>query len=146
MATDTKKSEKKVAPAAKTSSKEVEKTQGMNGLAVTGFVLSLCGFFTGVTFIIGLILSAVGLSQTKKTGEGGRGMALAGTIIGAIGTAFTVLMAILLTVFLVLAVLAAVVSESGSFDRVIDNVHGEYKYTYSQDGVMPSYDYELICD
>ena len=52
-----------------------------NGLAVAGFVCSLCGFITcGVTSIIGLILSIVGLSANRKDGKYS-GLAVAGLII-----------------------------------------------------------------
>lgn len=46
-----------------------------NGMAVAGFVLS---FFCG---ILGLIFSAVALSQIGKTGEGGKGLATAGLVL-----------------------------------------------------------------
>jgi hypothetical protein len=50
-----------------------------NILAIIGFVLSLLGFN-----IVAIILGAVGLSQIKKTGDRGRGFALAAIWIGAI--------------------------------------------------------------
>ena len=59
-----------------------------NGLAVAGFVVSLASLlinFWGITSVVGIILSAVALSQIKKTNESGKGFALAGLIIGIIG-------------------------------------------------------------
>ncbi|MBS1674651.1 MAG: DUF4190 domain-containing protein, partial [Actinobacteria bacterium] len=53
--------------------------QPMNVLSVVGFVLSILGFN-----IIAIILGAVSLSQIKKTGQRGRGFALAAIWIGAI--------------------------------------------------------------
>ena len=56
--------------------------QKTNGLAIGGFVTSLicCG-------PIGLILSIIGLSQINKNpNEGGKGLAIAGIVIGALGT------------------------------------------------------------
>ena len=54
------------------------KVQLTNTMSIVGFVMS---FFTP---IVGLILSIVGMSQIKKTGEPGKGYALAGIIISAI--------------------------------------------------------------
>ncbi|CAB4595974.1 unannotated protein [freshwater metagenome] len=55
--------------------------QRTNGLAIGGFITSLlcCG-------PVGLILSIVGLSQINKDpSQGGKGLAIAGIVIGAIG-------------------------------------------------------------
>lgn len=54
------------------------KVQLTNTMAIVGFVMS---FFNG---LVGLILSIIGMSQIKKTGEPGKGYALAGIIISAI--------------------------------------------------------------
>jgi len=51
------------------------------GTVVTGFVLSLLGFFV-ITAIIGIILGAVGLSAAKRAGKG-VGLAWSAIIIGA---------------------------------------------------------------
>lgn len=56
-----------------------------NGLAIAGFVCSIVGWFCcGITSIIGLILSIVALSQIKNRQEGGKGLAIAGIVIGGI--------------------------------------------------------------
>lgn len=134
MATTTKKPTKKVE----------KKPEGVNGLAVSGFVLSLCGFFTGITFVIGLILSAVGLAKTKKTGQEGRGLALAGTIIGAIGTGVGLISIIILVI---VGVFAAVNS-----DTIIDTVknaesyYEDCDYDYEYNPSTRSYHYVLECD
>jgi hypothetical protein len=55
--------------------------QKTNGLALAGFITSLvcCG-------PVGLVLSIIGLSQINKNPqEGGKGLAIAGIIIGGIG-------------------------------------------------------------
>lgn len=51
----------------------------LNTLSVVAFVLSLVGFN-----VIAIILGAVSLSQTKKTGDRGRGLALASIWIGVL--------------------------------------------------------------
>ena len=48
-----------------------------NVLSIVGFVLSILGFN-----IVAIVLGFIGLSQVKKTGERGRGLAIAAIIIG----------------------------------------------------------------
>ncbi|MEF2976881.1 DUF4190 domain-containing protein [Subtercola sp. YIM 133946] len=50
-----------------------------NVLAIVSLVVSIVGFT-----IIGIVLGFVALSQIKRTGESGRGLALAGIVIGFI--------------------------------------------------------------
>lgn len=50
-----------------------------NGLAIASLVSS---FFIS---LLGIILGHIALNQIKRTGEGGRGLAIAGLIIGYIG-------------------------------------------------------------
>lgn len=59
--------------------------KGMNAMAIAGFVCSL------VLAPLGIIFSAIALSQIKKTGEGGRGLATAGLVIGIAFTAIFLL-------------------------------------------------------
>lgn len=60
-----------------------------NTLAIIGLIVA---FFVP---LVGAILGHVALSQIKKTGEGGRGVALAGVIIGWVFTALSILGALL---------------------------------------------------
>jgi hypothetical protein len=66
-----------------------QKVQVSNTMALVGFVMS---FFN---CIVGLILSIIGMSQIKKTGEPGKGFALAGIIISSVSLVFT-------TIFLII--------------------------------------------
>ena len=45
----------------------------------------------GTTSFIGLILGIIGMRETKRTGQEGSGLALAGVIIGAIPTVLWIL-------------------------------------------------------
>lgn len=63
----------------------VQQTTKTNGLAIWGFILSI--FLP----LIGLILSIVAVSQIKKTNEGGKGLAIAGIVIGSILLFFQIL-------------------------------------------------------
>lgn len=73
-----------------------------NGLSVAGFVLSLTSFLFTLLAIPGLILSIIGLSQIKKTGDEGKGLAIAGIIVSSI-----VLGLVLIILFFVLIFAAA---------------------------------------
>ncbi len=53
-------------------------------LSTAGFICSLCGFLTcGITSVVGLILSIIGLSESKKNGKSD-GLAIAGIVISSI--------------------------------------------------------------
>jgi thiol:disulfide interchange protein len=59
--------------------------QPTNGLAVSGFVLSIIG----CGFPIGLILSSIALGQFKKNpNQKGKGLAIAGVVLGSISIFF----------------------------------------------------------
>src|SRR5690606_16555720 len=53
-----------------------------NPLAVAAMVSSILTFW-----IVGIVLGHIALRQIRRTGEGGRGMALAGVIVGYVGWA-----------------------------------------------------------
>jgi hypothetical protein len=57
---------------------------GTNGLAIASLVLSVIG----CTSLIGAILGHVALSQIRRTGQQGRGLALGGVIVGWLWTFF----------------------------------------------------------
>lgn len=61
----------------------------MNVLAIISLVGSIIGFS-----LIASVLGFVALSQIKKTGESGRGLAIAGVIIGIVATVFYLVLAI----------------------------------------------------
>lgn len=55
-----------------------------NALAIASLVLGII-WICGIGSILALILGIVALSQIKKTGAGGRGLAIAGIVLGALG-------------------------------------------------------------
>ena len=69
-----------------------------NSLAIISFIASLVGMFVipFLASVAAVITGHMSLGQIKRTGEGGRGLALAGTIIGWVGVAFSVLGLLLL--------------------------------------------------
>jgi uncharacterized membrane protein YvbJ len=70
--------------------------QENNGMAIGGFVCSLVGFLCcQLVTPVGLILSIIGLSKSKQMNGSGKGLAIAGIIIGAIGVAIFILTIIL---------------------------------------------------
>jgi len=83
------------------------KPRDPGGLAIASLVLSLAGFmFCGVTAIPGMVMGFVELGRIKRgeSPESGRGMALAGAIVGTILTA-AILLSIL--VIIIAAIIAA---------------------------------------
>jgi hypothetical protein len=58
--------------------------RSVNWMAVASLVCSLFGWLCIVGPLFGLIFGFVALNQIKQTGQRGRGMALAGIIIGGI--------------------------------------------------------------
>ena len=61
--------------------------QKTNSLAIASLVASLIGilpFICGLGSIIGIVLGVVALNQIKASGEGGRGLAIAGIAVGAV--------------------------------------------------------------
>jgi hypothetical protein len=65
-----------------------------NGLAIGSLIASLVGFLCGLGSIVGIILGIVALNQIKARGEGGRGLAIAGIVIGAISLLVGILVAV----------------------------------------------------
>ena len=59
-----------------------ESSARTNVLAIVSFVTSIVGFG-----LVGVITGHIGLSQIKRTREQGRGLALAGVIIGYVSIA-----------------------------------------------------------
>ncbi|MDF8265520.1 DUF4190 domain-containing protein [Luteipulveratus flavus] len=57
-----------------------------SGMAIASLVCSLVGFTCGLPFLIGLVLGIVALGETGEGGKDGRGLAIAGIVIGALGT------------------------------------------------------------
>ncbi|GAA3902018.1 DUF4190 domain-containing protein [Microbacterium invictum] len=68
--------------------------QKNNVLAIVSMIASILGFIWVLPFIgslAGAIMGHISLNQLKTSGEKGRGMALAGVIVGWIGVAFAIL-------------------------------------------------------
>ena len=68
---------------------------GPPGVGIAGFVMVLVGLFVPLVGLVGFILSWVGYAQAKREGRP-QGLALAGTIIGAVATILGVLFIILI--------------------------------------------------
>ena len=70
-----------------------------NTLAIVSLVLSIIGVHLG-----GIITGHIALGQIKRTGEAGHGLALAGTIIGYVGSAAWIIFWVFYIVVIALAV------------------------------------------
>ena len=73
-----------------------------NVLAIVAFVLSF------VVTVGGIVCGHVALRQIKRTGEQGRGLALAATVLGYVFTAFWAVALVAIVPILVIAGLSAV--------------------------------------
>ncbi|WP_085145842.1 MULTISPECIES: DUF4190 domain-containing protein [Mycolicibacterium] len=71
---------------------------GTNGMAIASLACSVAGLICCLPAVVGLILGFMGMRETRRTGQDGYGLALAGTIIGGIVTAGTVLYVLVLLV------------------------------------------------
>ncbi|MFF4411876.1 DUF4190 domain-containing protein [Streptosporangium sp. NPDC001559] len=62
--------------------------RGNNGMAIAALIMGIAGLFVcGVTSIVGIVLGHISLGQIKRTGEEGRGMAIAGLVLSYFGVA-----------------------------------------------------------
>lgn len=83
-----------------------------NVCAIVGFVLSLVSLFFslyGAVTVASVVLSAIALKEIKATNEKGRGLAIAGLVIGIFTLVMTVVAVILAAVFV--TVLPSVVND-----------------------------------
>ncbi len=62
-----------------------------SGFAITGFVLSICGIFFILFSILGIIFSALALKNIKEGKKKGKGLAIAGLVMGIVFTALALL-------------------------------------------------------
>lgn len=75
--------------------------QRTNGLAIASLITSCTGLFLGISAPVGIVLGIIAMSQIKSDpGYTGRGMALAGIVVGG---ALTVIGALLIVAFLAFA-------------------------------------------
>ena len=72
--------------------------QPSNGMAIASFVTSLAGTFVlcGVSGIVGIILGVIALRRSKTMQDAGRGLAIAGIVIGAVQLVLVLAFAIFL--------------------------------------------------
>ncbi len=64
---------------------------GTNPLAIFSLVASCVGLLCGFGSIIGIVLGVIAMNQIKKTGQQGRGLAVAGVAVGAISLVISVI-------------------------------------------------------
>ena len=78
------------APAAAPQNWNALQNQKTNGFAIAALVVSIAASFLYLGWV-GAIFGHVALSQIKRTGEKGRGLAIAGIVIGYSALALTVI-------------------------------------------------------
>ncbi len=60
-------------------------------LAIVSMILSLSALLFVLPAVAGIVCGHIALAQIKRTGEGGKGMAIAGVVIGYVVIGFTLL-------------------------------------------------------
>ncbi|ORX03756.1 hypothetical protein AWC29_16960 [Mycobacterium triplex] len=95
-------------------------------MAIASLVCSLLGWLCGIGPILGIIFGIVALGKIKQTGEGGRGLAIAGIAIGAV----------LIVVGIVVGILSAITG-SVEHDRYHDRYSGAPAVVLTVDRVAP---------
>lgn len=83
-----------------------------NGLAIASLACSIFGLFCCVTALPGVILGHIATSQIKRTGEDGKGLALAGLIIGYAAMAIVAIFFVLALIFPAIAVMIGLTDSS----------------------------------
>lgn len=85
------------------------KPPGTNGKAIAALVTALAGLmFCGLPSIAGVVLGIVAMRETRRTGQDGYGLALAGVIVGGI---------VLLLVVLYIVFIVVVAANSTSYNN-----------------------------
>jgi hypothetical protein len=71
-----------------------------NTLAIVSLVAGIAGFvfLPFIAHLVAVITGHMSLGQIKRTGEGGHGMALTGTILGWVGLALSIIATILIII------------------------------------------------
>ena len=59
-----------------------------NALALVAMIMGIAGFLVGITSIVAIVLGHMSLGQIKRTGESGKGFAIAGLVTGYAVTGF----------------------------------------------------------
>ncbi|MEB3031336.1 DUF4190 domain-containing protein [[Mycobacterium] nativiensis] len=67
--------------------------QRTNVLAICSLVVALLGLLFWPLAVVGAVLGVVALSQIKRTGEGGHGLAVAGTAVGGAAVVLSFILA-----------------------------------------------------
>lgn len=92
--------------------------QGQNGapgqrntLALVSLILGIAGFVTSISSIAAIVTGHIALSQIKKRGEEGRGMALTGLILG-----YVVLVLSIIAIIAAVVLFGAIASNPDLYD------------------------------
>lgn len=64
---------------------------GTNPLAIFSLIASCVGLLCGFGSIIGIVLGVIAMNQVKRTGQQGRGLAIAGIAVGAVSLVISVI-------------------------------------------------------
>lgn len=99
-------------------------------MAIASLVSSLVGWICGIGPILGIVFGFVALNQIKQTGQGGRGLALAGIIVGGVAVAFMLL-------YFVVAVLVAASNAGNAQHAAVLIDVGRQAFSVREFGLRP---------
>jgi hypothetical protein len=68
-------------------------TTGTNGMAIAALVLGLLWGY-GLLSILAIVFGAIGMKQTADRNQSGRGLAIAGLVLGIVGAAIALILII----------------------------------------------------
>lgn len=106
-----------------------QQTKGTNGFAIAALITGLLGLN-----VLAIIFGFVALSQIKTSGEGGKGMAIAGIVLGF--AAIVIFLIIFLSIFVFVgAVSQTVVNDAETLNAIfegLNNVNASGSFNFSQ--------------
>ena len=80
-------------------------------LGLASICLAPVGILTPIGWIVAVVTGHIGLNEIKKTGESGRGMAIAGLVMGYVGLALILLSICAIVVMLALGITIPFIEE-----------------------------------
>lgn len=90
-----------------------------NVLAIVSLIASISGFvfLPFIGSVAGVITGHISLRQLRTSGEGGRGMAIAGTVVGWVGVALSLIVGVFFVIWFV-AIFSAVGSSTYDYSSL----------------------------
>lgn len=115
--------------------------QRTDGVSVGALVASLLGLCTFLGFLVGIVLGIIGLRRTRQGRAKGRGLAIAGIVVGALGL---VIYTIAIVVIVVATVHLVVTPGNAKAGECVDVDHGGGSVSMIKMSCTDSHDAQII--